>query len=62
MTKTAIITGASSGIGEAAVRAFAAAGWRVIATGRRRSQVMTSRRACSGLPSCRRMSTSTGWS
>ena len=35
MTKTALITGATSGIGEAAARAFAAAGWRVIATGRR---------------------------
>ena len=33
--KTALITGATSGIGEAAVRQFAAAGWRVIATGRR---------------------------
>ena len=35
MTKTALITGATSGIGEAAARAFVAAGWRVIATGRR---------------------------
>ncbi len=35
MTRTALITGATSGIGEAAARAFAAAGWRVIATGRR---------------------------
>ncbi len=35
MTKTTLITGATSGIGEAAARAFAAAGWRVIATGRR---------------------------
>lgn len=35
MTKTALITGATSGIGEAAVLAFVAAGWRVIATGRR---------------------------
>lgn len=35
MTKTALITGATSGIGEAAARAFLAAGWRVIATGRR---------------------------
>ncbi|HKN28522.1 MAG TPA: SDR family NAD(P)-dependent oxidoreductase [Roseiarcus sp.] len=35
MTKTVLITGASSGIGGAAARAFAAAAWRVIATGRR---------------------------
>jgi serine 3-dehydrogenase len=35
MTKTALITGATSGIGEAAARAFTAAGWRVVATGRR---------------------------
>jgi len=35
MSKTALITGATAGIGEAAARAFAAAGWRVIATGRR---------------------------
>ncbi|WP_298687516.1 SDR family NAD(P)-dependent oxidoreductase [uncultured Sphingomonas sp.] len=33
--KTAIVTGATAGIGEAAVRAFAGAGWRVIGTGRR---------------------------
>jgi serine 3-dehydrogenase (NADP+) len=35
MNKTALITGATSGIGEAATLAFTAAGWRVIATGRR---------------------------
>jgi serine 3-dehydrogenase (NADP+) len=35
VTRTALITGATSGIGEAAARAFAAAGWRVVATGRR---------------------------
>jgi serine 3-dehydrogenase len=35
MTKTVLITGATSGIGEAAARAFVGAGWRVIATGRR---------------------------
>ena len=33
--KTALVTGATSGIGEAAVRAFIGAGWRVIGTGRR---------------------------
>ena len=33
--KTAIITGATAGIGEAAVRRFVGAGWRVVATGRR---------------------------
>ena len=35
MTRAVLITGATSGIGEAAARAFAGAGWRVIATGRR---------------------------
>ena len=35
MAKTVLITGATSGIGEAAARAFVAAGWRVVATGRR---------------------------
>ncbi|MEO8165255.1 MAG: SDR family NAD(P)-dependent oxidoreductase [Betaproteobacteria bacterium] len=35
MSKTALITGATSGFGAAAVRKFAKAGWRVIATGRR---------------------------
>ncbi|GGB29465.1 NADP-dependent 3-hydroxy acid dehydrogenase [Sphingomonas metalli] len=35
MTRTALITGATAGIGAAATRAFVGAGWRVIATGRR---------------------------
>lgn len=33
--KTALVTGATAGIGEACTRAFVKAGWRVIATGRR---------------------------
>lgn len=33
--KTAIVTGATSGIGEATVRALSSAGWQVVATGRR---------------------------
>ena len=35
MSKTALITGPPSGFGAPAVRRFAAAGWKVIATGRR---------------------------
>jgi serine 3-dehydrogenase len=35
MTKTAFITGATSGFGKAAVQRFARAGWHVVATGRR---------------------------
>jgi len=35
MTQTALITGATAGIGAAAAHEFVGAGWRVIATGRR---------------------------
>ena len=35
MTKTVLITGATSGFGAAAVKRFVHSGWRVIATGRR---------------------------
>jgi len=41
--RTALITGATSGIGEAAARAFVAAGWRVIGTGRRAERLDTLR-------------------
>ncbi|MBA3668091.1 MAG: SDR family NAD(P)-dependent oxidoreductase [Sphingomonas sp.] len=37
--KTAFITGATAGIGEAAARKFVAGGWRVIGTGRRRERL-----------------------
>ena len=35
MTRTAFVTGVTSGIGESAARRFVAGGWRVIGTGRR---------------------------
>ena len=37
--KTAFVTGATAGIGEATVRALVDAGWRCIATGRRRERL-----------------------
>ncbi|MGN6818815.1 MAG: SDR family NAD(P)-dependent oxidoreductase [Sphingomonas sp.] len=37
--RTALITGGTSGIGEAAVRVFAKAGWRVVTTGRRKERL-----------------------
>ncbi|WP_084584080.1 SDR family NAD(P)-dependent oxidoreductase [Sphingomonas azotifigens] len=38
---TVLITGATAGIGEASVRAFADAGWHVVATGRRADRLAT---------------------
>ena len=37
--KTALVTGATSGIGEATVRALVACGWRCVATGRRKERL-----------------------
>ena len=39
MTRTALITGITSGIGEAAARRFIADGWKVVGTGRRRERL-----------------------
>ena len=39
MTKTAFVTGATAGIGEATVRTLVASGWRCIATGRRKGRL-----------------------
>ena len=39
MAKTIVITGATSGFGAACARRFAAAGWRLILTGRRRERL-----------------------
>ena len=39
MSKTVLITGATSGIGAASVQRFAAEGWQVVATGRREDRL-----------------------
>ena len=43
MTKTALITGATSGFGRAAARKFIDAAWKVIATGRRQDRLQALR-------------------
>lgn len=43
MTRTALITGATSGFGRASARRFIAAGWQVIATGRRQDRLQALR-------------------
>ncbi len=47
--RTVLITGATSGIGEATARKFAREGWRVIITGRRRDRLETLKRVLEGL-------------
>ncbi len=48
-TTTILITGATSGFGEATARRFAAEGWRVIITGRRKERLEALRRELEGL-------------
>ena len=38
-TRTAFVTGATAGIGEATVRTLVANGWRCVATGRRQERL-----------------------
>jgi len=47
--RTILITGSTSGFGEATARLFAANGWRVIITGRRRDRLETLKRELEGL-------------
>ena len=53
MTKTVLITGATSGFGAAAVKRFANAGWHVIATGRRADRLHFKRVVTSTSRGCR---------
>jgi len=49
MSNTILITGATSGFGEATARRFAAEGWRVIICGRRRDRLDALKRELQGL-------------
>ena len=48
-SSTILITGATSGFGEATARRFAAEGWRVIITGRRKERLEALRKELEGL-------------
>lgn len=49
MSATILITGATSGFGEATARRFASEGWRVIITGRRKERLEALRKELEGL-------------
>jgi NADP-dependent 3-hydroxy acid dehydrogenase YdfG len=49
MTRTILITGATSGFGEATARRFAAEGWRTIITGRRKERLIALQNELIGL-------------
>lgn len=49
MAQTILITGATAGFGEATARRFAAEGWRVIVTGRRKERLEALRKELEGL-------------
>lgn len=49
LSRIILVTGATSGFGEATARRFAADGWRVIITGRRRDRLDASQRELEGL-------------
>lgn len=49
MSATILITGATSGFGEATARRFASEGWRVIITGRRKERLEALRKELQGL-------------